>query len=70
VVVRFECGGIRKQGRQLSLGRHVVIGDTGMEDPASEVEGVMRALVDKPTLQRRAETLHKFFTLDVEFYHL
>jgi len=41
-----------------------------MEDPASEVEGVVRALVDKPTLQRQAETLHKFFTPNVAFYHL
>jgi len=41
-----------------------------MEDPANEVEGVVRALVDKPTLLRQAKTLKKYFTNDVEFYHL
>nr|XP_024366431.1 uncharacterized protein LOC112277867 isoform X2 [Physcomitrium patens] len=41
-----------------------------MEDPANEVEGVVRLLVDKPTLLRQAETLKKYFTNDVEFYHL
>lgn len=40
-----------------------------MEDPANEVEGLVRALVDEPTLQRQAQTLRKFFTNDVEFYH-
>lgn len=40
-----------------------------MEDPANEVEGVVRALVDKPTLLRQAKTLKKYFTNDVEFYH-
>ena len=40
-----------------------------MEDPANEVEGVVRALVDKPTLRRQAETLKKYATNDVEFYH-
>jgi hypothetical protein len=40
-----------------------------MEDPASEVAGVVRALVDKPTLRRQAETLKKYATDDVEFYH-
>jgi hypothetical protein len=40
-----------------------------MEDPAREVEGVVRALVDKPTLRRQAETLQRYFTPDVEFYH-
>ncbi|KAG0576839.1 hypothetical protein KC19_5G111900 [Ceratodon purpureus] len=41
-----------------------------MEDPVREVEGVLRALVDKPTLRRQKETLEKYCTEDVEFYHL
>lgn len=41
-----------------------------MEDPAREAEGLVRALVDKPTLRRQDETLRRYFTDDVEFYHL
>lgn len=41
----------------------------GMEDPAAEAEGVVRALVDKPTLQRQADTVHAYFTPDAELYH-
>jgi hypothetical protein len=44
-------------------------GAVEMEDPAREVEGVIRALVVKPTLQQQKETLEKYFTEDVELYH-
>jgi len=45
------------------------VGAVKMEDPLNEVEGVIRACVDHPTLQRQAETLKKYCTNDVEFYH-
>ena len=40
-----------------------------MEDPLNEMEGVVRGCVDKPTLRRQAQTLKKYFTEDVKFYH-
>ena len=40
-----------------------------MQDPKQEVGGVIRALVDKPTLKRQKETLETYFTEDVKFFH-
>ncbi len=40
-----------------------------MEDPRSDIEYVVRGLVEKPTLRRQAALLHKYFTPDVQFYH-
>jgi hypothetical protein len=41
-----------------------------MEDPRMEIEDVVRGLVEKPTLRRQAAVLRKYFTPDVQFYHL
>jgi hypothetical protein len=41
-----------------------------MEDPRREIEDVVRGLVEKPTLRRQAAVLRKYFTPDVQFYHL
>lgn len=41
-----------------------------MEDPENEVKLLVRGLVDKPTLRRQGEVLKKYFTPDVEFYHM
>ncbi|KAH8944312.1 hypothetical protein BDL97_13G104100 [Sphagnum fallax] len=40
-----------------------------MEDPRTDIEYVVRGLVEKPTLRRQAAVLHKYFTPDVQFYH-
>ena len=40
-----------------------------MQDPAKEIEDVVRGLVEKPTLERQAAVLRKYFTEDVEFTH-
>lgn len=40
-----------------------------MEDPVRDVEGLLHALLDKPTLRQQEETLRRYFTEDVEFYH-
>ena len=40
-----------------------------MEDPARDVEGLLHALLDNPTLLQQEETLRRYFTEDVEFYH-
>ncbi len=40
-----------------------------MEDPRTDIEHVVRGLVEKPTLRRQAAVLRKYFTPDVQFYH-
>ncbi|CAM6051251.1 unnamed protein product [Sphagnum compactum] len=40
-----------------------------MEDPRTDIEYVVRGLVEKPTLRRQAAVLRKYFTPDVQFYH-
>ena len=40
-----------------------------MEDPKIEIIDVVRALVTQPTLQKQADTLRKYFSPDVRFYH-
>ena len=40
-----------------------------MEDPKREIVDVVRALVTQPTLQQQADTLRKYFSPDVRFYH-
>lgn len=40
-----------------------------MEDPARDVEGFLHTLLDNPTLRQQEETLRRYFTEDVEFYH-
>jgi hypothetical protein len=40
-----------------------------MEDPRKEAKGIVRALVDHPTLKRQEDTLRQYFTSDVQFYH-
>ena len=40
-----------------------------MEDTKKEIVDIVRALVTKPTLQHQADTLRKYFSPDVKFYH-
>lgn len=40
-----------------------------MENPKQEIQDVVRALIQTPTLQRQAETIQKFFAPDAKFYH-
>lgn len=40
-----------------------------MEDPKRDIVDVVRALVTQPTLQQQADTLRKYFSPDVRFYH-
>jgi nucleoid-associated protein YejK len=47
----------------------IVVSRAKMQDPAKEIEGVVRGLVEKPTLERQAAVLRKYFTEDVEFTH-
>lgn len=40
-----------------------------MQDPEKEIKHVVRGLVEKPTLERQAAVLKKYFTEDVVFTH-
>lgn len=40
-----------------------------MQNPAKEIQDVVRGLVEQPTLQRQAAVLQKYFTQDVQFHH-
>jgi hypothetical protein len=40
-----------------------------MQNPATEIEDVVRGLMEKPTLERQAAVLRRYFTEDVEFTH-
>ncbi|KAG0565401.1 hypothetical protein M758_8G182500 [Ceratodon purpureus] len=40
-----------------------------MQNPAKEIVDVVRGLVEKPTFERQAAVLRKYFTEDVEFTH-
>lgn len=40
-----------------------------MENPKQEIQDVVRSLIQRPTLQRQAETIQKYFASDAKFYH-